>query len=354
MIPEQVRRQAEEADRLQQQIAAQQSQTAEAEPEPEPEPQPEPTAGAQGEAQETSSPKPTEQKSDQSVWEQRYYSLKGKYDAEVGPLMRQNRELQQQLQALSAQVEQLAKLRNEPERKPEPENPGVTPQDVETFGQDLIDLIQRVARGVVNSLVKPLSQELEAVKQLTAQLQGTLEVVEDRSGKAAQDTFVRKLTELVPDWQKINVEQQFLLWLEEPDPISGIVRKQLLNAAAERLEVQRVAALFKAYKAWKAEQGLEEPTPPPPPPPPPAPTPVTPQRRLPIANPEISAQVAPGKSRSSTPVPQSDPSTRIWTQAEIRQFYEDVKLGRFRGTPEDVARIEAEIDLAAAQGRIRP
>lgn len=63
--------------------------------------------------------------------------------------------------------------------------------------------------------------------------------------------------------------------------------------------------------------------------------------------------IAPGQPAASTPAPAgNDADTKIWTEEEVRQFYSAVRRGHIKG--EAKAREEARINLALVQGRIRP
>ena len=333
-IPESVRRQAEEADRLMQQISARQTEphTEELEPEPQPEPEPPPK-------EEVTESSPKSAKDEVALWEQRYRTLQGKYDAEVGRVHRENGELRAKLAQLEAQIDQLMKSKQEQEKTPEPI---VRPEDVENYGAEMIDLVERVARKVAADRTKDLERVIKELRDENAELKRSLAGVEKKTGQTAQEAFLQRLSTLVPDWEVLNRDPGFLAWLGQIDPFTGVHRQQLLDAAGEALDAQRVAAFFNAYK-----QGLGrvEPSPTPNPQPPPNPQ-LT--RHTP---PEVARQVQPGRSKAaSTPqVPES--ATRIWSQKEIEDFYREASLGRY--SREEQARIEAEIDLAVAQGRVR-
>jgi hypothetical protein len=45
---------------------------------------------------------------------------------------------------------------------------------------------------------------------------------------------------------------------------------------------------------------------------------------------------------------------RVWTNAEIRAFYRDVRLGKYNDRDAERLRIEAEIFAAAKAGRMAP
>jgi hypothetical protein len=49
----------------------------------------------------------------------------------------------------------------------------------------------------------------------------------------------------------------------------------------------------------------------------------------------------------------ADDGKKMWSVAEMDAFYKDVARGDYRGRKDEVARIEADIDKALAEGRVR-
>lgn len=60
--------------------------------------------------------------------------------------------------------------------------------------------------------------------------------------------FLHKLTRLVPDWQAINNDPNFLDWLRQTDPSSQITRHDQLSEAYAKKNVESVAYFFIRYK----------------------------------------------------------------------------------------------------------
>jgi hypothetical protein len=200
----------------------------------------------------------------------------------------------------------------------------VTDSDVEAFGSDLIDVIERKAREVASGMV---GTEMAELRARNAELEQMLSGVTERQVSNDRRAFFAELERLVPDYEAVNVDPGFLDWLTEVDPLSGMARQEYLNAAYNGFDVQRTAALFNTYRQLTA------------------PAPAKPARKL-------ERQVAPGTSKVSTAVTQNS-SERVFTQNEIEGFYRDVQRGAYRGNEAEQARIEAEIDLAVMEGRIR-
>lgn len=321
-LPKQVQAQAEEAERLEQALAA---ATAPA-PTPITETPPEAAEpeGASPEAEpvvETEVPTPEAPKPDEEAWQQRYKVLKGKYDAEIPRMQSEVAELRSQLNAALASIDTL-------KTPPVPEQPQhlVTDKDVEAFGSDLIDVIDRKAREVARAEFAPKVAQLEAEN---AKLKGELTGVSERQTDSARSVYFANLARVVPDWEALNVDQQFLDWLAEVDPLSGLAKQEYLNRAYAAMDVERTATLFNTFKQSTA----------------PAVQPVTRPSK------QLQSQVAPSTSKASAPA-SVEPGTRIWHLNEIEQFYTSVRRGEYKGNDGERARIEAEIDLAVAAGRI--
>jgi hypothetical protein len=208
----------------------------------------------------------------------------------------------------------------------------VTEKDTETFGADLMDVVRRQAEDIAADALAELNDKVSKLVAENEQLKQTMNGVSTTQALTSQEVYFGKLAAVVPDWQTVNTDQGFLEWLGEIDEISGEPRQAHLNRAFESLDVDRTAKLFNAYKRTVTPPSAQPPA----------------QKRS-----EVQRQVAPGKSKTPPgPVP-SDANSKIWRAAEIDEFYKALATGQYRNTPQEAARIEAEIDAAAASGRIR-
>lgn len=275
---------------------------------------------AQGAAahQDTSAPPqaaPQAAPNQDSQWEQRYKTMLGKYEAEVPRMAAELRETRAQLQATMAQLNAQQEARQQETKQ----QPLVTQQDVDTFGADLLDVVDRKAQEVADKKVAALTQH---VKELEAMLGHT----HQRQELSADELFYAKLGALVSDYKTINADQRWLDWLAETDPLTGKTRQDYLNAAAGARDANRVATIFNAFK-----QALP-------------PVQKTPQQ-------ELQSQVAPSRSRGAG-APATDPSAKkVWSSKEITDFYTKVRMREI--SEADAARIESDINQAMVEGRIR-
>jgi len=318
-LPKAVQQQLDEADRL----AAELSGDKPDNPKTDPDNQNQDPFNQEPQPKETVlSTEPEKQPVPEEKWELKYHVLQSKYDAEVPRLHSQVRELNTQVQTLIAEVER-AKVTAS--TAPASTEPLITEQDREAFGPDLIDLIERATASKVSTLQARENELLNEVKQLKSQLGD----VSERQTVSDKDRFVNGLTKQVPDWETLNTDQGFLGWLQEVDPIYGLPRHAALTTAYEAGDVNRVAIVFNTYKSL-----VEAPK----------------QTQQNKANQELRRQVAPPRSRSSTP--QTDAANqRIYTQDEIAQFYDEWRRGLIDNN--DAVVFEKDIHAAITQGRIR-
>ena len=264
-------------------------------------------------------------------WEQKFRTLEGKYRAEVPRLHDDVKALKRQLEEAMSKLIAAATAEKPKTETAKAISKLVTDKDLETFGPDLVDLIKRQATEIAQGHEADLLKVIDELKQKNADLVAQVGGIEETQATSSRSTFLERLVARLPDMEQINADQDFLLWLGTYDELSGLQRQTLLDNAANSGNVERTAAIFEAFKRTRVET------------PPPTPKP-------PHANPQ--RQVEPSKSKN-TPAPQSDPGNRIWTVAEMEDFYNDIRKGLYVGKDAERSRTENEIDLAVVQGRLR-
>ena len=315
-LPKAIQQQVDAADAMVAQINGQ-PPNGDPAPNPDPEPAPNPVVEPQA---KTVSPEPQPQPAvSEETWQAKFFTLKGKYDAEVPRLHAQVKELNTQVQQLLADAAAKAQA---PTPAPEPAKSLITEQDKEAFGTDLIDLIERATEAKIAGF-RDRESKLQAE---IADLKGKLGRVDETVGTSSKELFLDRLGKQVPDWESINVDPGFLNWLAEVDPVYGIPKQVALNSAYEALDAGRTAAIFKQYKASVA--------------------PAQPPNK-----PNLQSQVAPTRSRTSPAPANSAGDKRFFTQGEIAQFYDEWRRGLIDDA--DAVRIEQEIASASVEGRIR-
>jgi len=231
--------------------------------------------------------------------EQRYRSLAG--------VLRSKDEQLRQLQEL---IEKLSKEQREARK--EPERPLVTDTDRSVVGDEIADFVQRVVNAAV-------SQAVSRIETRLSELESALNTTQQISGASAQQVFMQRLSELVPDWSKLNTDPQFIAWLE-----ASPTRNAQFQQAAAAFDADAVAVYFNAFKA---ETGVGA------------------QRAV-----KKRKQVQQARPASSTPEARAAGGKKVWTREEIIEFY---ATGKQRYSPEEYKRIERDIFEAQAEGRIQ-
>lgn len=274
---------------------------------PAPQEAPAPTAGPATPA----APAPAQTPAFESAWEQKFKVLDGKYRAEVPRLHQEVKDLKAENATLR---EQLAAKPAAPQRLE------FTAEEREQYGDDLLALVDRIATQRAAS-VAPAAPQVD-LNPVTERMQR----LERQVAETAEEGFFRKLGKLVPHYAEQNVDSGFVNWLAERDQFTGQIRQALFDDAYNALDVDRIAAFFKAYP-YQSNVERTNPT-----------------------QPTLEQQVAPEQSRSAPPAPAGK---KQWTGKEIQDFYTQVRRGLFQGRTEEMARIEQDIFAAQQEGRVR-
>jgi len=238
-------------------------------------------------------------------WEARFKTLSGKYNAEVPRLHAAIKERESKLNSLTEEVEALkAKLTT-------PRESLVKPEEVSEFGEPLVDLMRRAAR-----------EELQAKDAEVSELKRKLEQVVGTTNANVEVSFYDQLAMKVPDWQTLNDDPEFHAWLGEVDELTGYQRQDILSQAEGKRDADRVARFFNAFKKVQQDKSAASVS-------------------------SLEAQVAPEATRT----PEAPRGKKLWTRAEIADFYARDRRGEYSDA--DAAAIDAEIQLAIREQRVR-
>jgi len=317
-LPRQVEAQLRELEQIERQIAESQN-PASANPEPEQDPPAEPStpepAAAEPKPVEPK-PEPTEPAIAEETWQSRYIALKGKYDAEVPRLHADVREFKAQLESLRKAVE----TKPVETKKPAVAEKLVTDADVQAFGEDLIEVQRKVAREVAAEF----RGELDAMKAENEKLREQLNTT---GSQVSEASFEQRLYRLVPDFQKVNADERWIGWLNEVDPLLRAPRKSVAQEAFNHGDAEAVAHYIGMFKASiaPAEQPSDKAA-------------------------ELEKQIQPKRSAATAPVSQQ---AKTYTDSQIQKmFQKSVELSS-RGQRDEAMKLEAEIDAAYREGRVR-
>jgi hypothetical protein len=245
--------------------------------------------------------------------EQSFKTLQGKYSAEVPRYAEQLRERDRELAELRQQLA---------EAKPAPAQPegrkakyGLTDEQIETYGEDLVALAEQVADRIVDE-----------------RLAKSVQPIEQRLRASAQEAFAARLETLVPGMGEINADPAFAAWLGETDPFSGQTRRELADAAIAAMDAQRTARFFTAFLDQNKPIHTAAPS-----------APVAPPRP---ATPSLAAQVMP---RPSAPLPQA-PAKPVYTLAQYNEAMTLLTKGGH--SAQEAEQIRNEFIAAFAEGRV--
>lgn len=259
----------------------------------------------------------------------RYQTLKGKYDKEVPRLHQQVKEQTARLE----QLEQLlAAMQSAPKQQETEQDWGITPDERETWGEDLLSVVEKQARSIVKqqraeyeARIAKLEEQLNAVSGSTNQV---AKQVED----ASWDRFLDTVRTQIPNFEQVDRSQEFLDWLSIPDSFSGIERQELLNKAARERDIERTVRIFNTYLK---EKGIVR-------------EPQADAKRVS----DLEKQIAPGRGVGS-PTSNTSGSKREYSRGDIAEFYKAVASGEYKGRDAERRKIEYDIIAAGKEGRIR-
>lgn len=207
----------------------------------------------------------------------------------------------------------------------------VTPQDIETYGEDFLNAAQRAA-------LQAVSPKLNALEQQNQALQRKLQ-------KATMVSIEGLLDQQVANWPQINLSPRFKNWLRLRDIYSGVVRSKLLNDAHAAGDAARVVSFFKGFLSEEDATGSTEflPTHEP-----------TQQASPQTPGVELQTLAAPGHARPAAgSQPQSADAPQWITRGQIKQFFENVRKGVYAGREQDYHNDQAFIFECQRAGRVR-
>lgn len=254
-------------------------------------------------------------------------TLQGRYDV----ILAEN-------QKLRARVEEATRAPPAPPAPAPAPTPVVTAKDREDYGDDLIDLVSRVAAQSIGSRFDEIGTRLAGLEGRLGNTVQQVQSVQQITQSELAAKYFAMLDAQIPGWQQINESPQFLDWLQEPDILTGNTRMQLLQDAHGKAEADRVIHIFRLFKP---DLGIGTPAPTPAPP---APAPATPPGHI-----DPNTLAAPATGAPATP-PANPPPGRIWLQAEVDKLYADKHKGRI--TQADFDKQEKEYFQALAEGRV--
>jgi len=254
-------------------------------------------------------------------YEQKYKTLRGKYDAEVPRLHQQVKDLTSKVDALHKQASEALKVPTKPKEKVS----YVTDADRAEFGEELIDVQRRVAKEVSQEYEGRFEQQEAIIAELQKQLTQT-------GNQVGEMGFSQRLAQLVPDFSSIDNDERWVAWLNEHDPMLRGPRRDQAAAAFNAGDAEAVAHYVKLWKESLA--------------------PVEATGRT-VRQAELEKQVAPNRSANSVATKAVGKESKVYSEREIKGAWDRIRSLNTRGQIDDAAKLEAEITAAYLEGRVR-
>ncbi len=251
--------------------------------------------------------------SDPDYWRQRFQVTEGILRRERTDRRTENEGLHQQMTELQGQVRAL-QAQSSPTQKIDVTK-YFTPEQIELYGAEQCETMaataERAASTKAEELINAAVQPLKDAQARTA----------TNDAAAKQQAFTDKLTELVPDWQAIDIDPGWLAWLAEDDE-NGAQRQELLNI---HIRNQNAVACGRMFTNWKATQAR---------------APAPPPARMPPVAPSGSG-AAPGDTHAAAPVAPSGAAGHP-SKEEKKAYFTRSALGKVK----EAERAEFEARLA--------
>lgn len=262
---------------------------------------------------------------------QKYRTLQGMYNAEVPRLHSQNKELSGRLQQMEQLLATISAQQSAPRTQTQTIDPLITDKDQEEYGESL-DVMRRVTREELIPVAQKIAQIDRLLQQLQVNVVPQVNAVVQRQALSSEQQFWQELTSYVNNWREINDDPAFQDWLLEVDPLSGITRQTILEDAQRSLDVQRVGNFFRSWLQLTGQANAQQNT------------------RRNVSASELERQVAPGKGRNSGAP--SGSNSKTYSPDDIRDFFNAVREGKYKGREAERDRIERDIFAAQRDGRI--
>lgn len=164
--------------------------------------------------------------------EARYSTLRGKYDAETAELRRQIAMMQVQAQS--------------PQPAPAPQSSPVRHLNMQAIRDQLV---AKYGQDFDETTVNFVSEAVELAKaQMMEEVQRRLTDLQNVAMNTQQQALEVQLDNRIPGWREVAQDPRFAAWLDEPDPFSGLVRREVLTRAIQNGQTDRIVTVFDTYR----------------------------------------------------------------------------------------------------------
>ncbi len=269
-------------------------------------------------------------------WEKRFKNYKVATDKSLSDLRNQLSSSQQQVTESQRQVQELiAKAQEAPvvskieDDKPGPKHGGIDidslPAEMrEKYEDDFLISMSQLSSHQMVGLVGDLQKQIDDLK-------GNVETVVTTQVKSARDLYYDELDDKMPDWEQIGAEQGLNEYLI--NPVSDFDERQLkvvfdeANANGNAKTVLKILAAYKKTAATAVSESAIEST----------------NALDELASPE-------GGNAPGSVIDDIGAHTETFTESQVNKFYAEVTKNKY--SPEEATAIETQIQAAQVAGKI--
>jgi len=329
MVPEAVRKQAEEADKALDTLIQVQDESAEQPVNPEtaeaiqanmetqPGRQPAQDEAIQAESTTIEVDPAQALQNELDLERQRNRTLQGRIDSQLAKAHGENRELKTQVKDLEGRMDELAKADRPPGYLRH-----ITEEEAEGLGDDVLDIQNRIIKGTLEEALE--DGDLKDYVNDLVQQSMEAQVVDRAPAPVNEDLFWQSVERHYPGARQINEsDQNWFGFLGQHDPDSGLKNRDVGVQAIDTSDVVSLVDLLNRYRPIQQDQHVVEPKP-----------------------------VAVKPERGGAQQIETSPAKPSFTRSNVERFYNDVARNRFPGTKEEATALETEIMEAAQEGRI--
>jgi len=282
-----------------------------------------PTVGAQSIPPSETGVEPKKKRED---YKKRWKNFKAYHDSEKYKDNKIKAEAFQKIADLTKEVDLLkGQLQENDVSTPRSVKDLVSQEELDIIGDEGVSSIDKITRKAIAEAVNPLKEQLD--KAHADSITAT-----EREAQAARENaskfFLKRLGELVPDFQSLDTDTGFEEYLKGTDPASGASRFSLFKRAQDSGDVGRVADFFNGYKKTRKPTATE------------------------TLSRKITPQATGGYSPEQTAIANGG-SKQVYKMSDYNAFMADVNKGKkYAGRQSEVDAIEHEFDMAFMEGRI--
>jgi len=262
----------------------------------------------------------------------KYDVLKGKYDKEVPELALKLSEQAGELKALKEQIASLTAGKKDGDASTKKDDAPVIEEDPS------IKYLQDEYPEVYKGLKTAVGKELKGLSEKIDKLAESVKVNTQEVHRTAEERYYDDL-DTVKEWRVINKSEEFNDWLDQVEPLSGFKRRDILLDAHGSLDSNRVKSFYTSF--LKETKPVEQPG-------------EGSESAEEKARKAKMKGLAPDTTGTRRVADKSDNKTKMVKGSEIKKFYEDVRKGVYKGRDAERVAEEARLDAAVAAGMVSP